>query len=289
MHTTLALALFSSIGLVTTIEAQAPGRVMLGELPERGIADPRVPLEPWISPPTVPREPPSSVARPRNPQGEAERAFLIDQLAARRALNLTRFIAYRERGIFPDNHVQPGMRNVFIDDEGHICAAANLIDADGLGSIVRQVAREANDIRLADVRDGVLLDWILASGFTQQEVALIQEPYDFIDVREPSIEEREFEEKRRLQQHFTEVEAALRQNAHASLALAVDRLIAHRAAHAHHIAAPVGTLALTPARTTPATPAPLEAPLQNVGRGSDLPAGLASPIVWRPGLPPPRS
>jgi hypothetical protein len=160
------------------------------------------------------------------------RRALRRDLARRRALMIRRLAAYSRAGVFPDNHVQPGMLNVFIDDEGHICAAANLIARDGHRDLVEQQARENNFIRLADVHSGAIHDWMLRSGLTQEEIALIQEPYMYIPGDEPVIEQRidEEEEKRRLQAHFTSVLRELRRDTRRSLDIAVDRLIASPAA-----------------------------------------------------------
>ena len=40
---------------------------------------------------------------------------------------------------------------------------------------------------LRDVHEGPLLDWILSSGFTQEEIALVQEPYFFQEVQEEQL------------------------------------------------------------------------------------------------------
>ncbi|HUH03653.1 MAG TPA: hypothetical protein VML75_16775 [Kofleriaceae bacterium] len=101
---------------------------------------------------------------------------LRTNLAARRALNLQRLHTYATAGVFPKNRHSDGPLNVFIDEDGHICAAANLIDLDGHGDLVRATAASNNFLVLRDVTSGPLMDWMLTSGFTQEEIALIQEP-----------------------------------------------------------------------------------------------------------------
>jgi len=167
------------------------------------------------------------------------RGLLRSQLAERRAINLARFIAYREAGAFPRNHVRRGALNVFIDDEGHICAAANLMARDGLMGLVRATAARNNFLRLADVHDGALYEWMLSSGFTQEEIATIQEPYMYIEPEIP--EEPMFEEleKERLQARFRQIEAELRRQTDASLETAVSRLMAYRSNHGVPVDAPV--------------------------------------------------
>lgn len=114
----------------------------------------------------------------------AMRARLRHVLAARRAKNIAAFRAYAKRGVYPHNIVRDGALNVWIDEEGHMCAAATMIFRSGAKALVRQVARDDNYIRLANVTDGPVLDWILTSGLTQTEVATIQEP--FMRVPEPA-------------------------------------------------------------------------------------------------------
>jgi hypothetical protein len=112
-------------------------------------------------------------------------AELREQLAARRNLNLDRLLAYANAGEFPLNTMSEGPLNIFVDSDGHICAAANLIDLDGNGPLVQTTAAQDNFILLADVNQGPLMDWMLTSGFTQEEIALIQRPYMPVGGRKP--------------------------------------------------------------------------------------------------------
>lgn len=224
-----------------------------------------------VVPPTPARVSPARRLPPRQ--------ALLHQLRLRREQNLARFVAYREAGEFPRNHERPGMLNVFIDAEGHICAAANLMAQDGLLDRVRQVAAQNNFLRLADVHDGPLLAWMLASGFTQEEIATIQEPYDFIEPdipQEPMFEELE---KQRLQARFRQIEAQLRQAEAASLNTAVDRLIAWRQANGFRPFAAVlaqGDLfgaGVPVAQPTPVVVQPVPAPVVQ-----------PTPVVQNPGV-----
>lgn len=154
------------------------------------------------------------------------------ELRARRQLNTNRFRAYAAAGQFPDNHQQQGMLNVFIDDEGKICAAANLMAQDGLLSVVQAAAARNNFLRLADVHSGALYEWMLTSGFTQEEIATIQEPYAYMepDLPEPDLMLAEQLERERLQRRFSEIDAQLTRDADRSLAAAAQRLIEFRLA-----------------------------------------------------------
>ena len=75
------------------------------------------------------------------------------------------------------NTFKPGQLNVWRDRDGHYCAAATIIRTSGQVALADKVAEQNNFIRLADVSQGPLMDWILTSGFTQDEIAAIQAPF----------------------------------------------------------------------------------------------------------------
>ncbi len=97
-------------------------------------------------------------------------------LAARRDHNLAAFRAYASAGIYPHNFVRPGPLNVWRDQEGHLCAAATMIDRDGKHELVRDIASSDNHIRLLDVTSGPVMSWMLTSGLTIEEIDRIQKP-----------------------------------------------------------------------------------------------------------------
>jgi hypothetical protein len=103
-----------------------------------------------------------------------------------RVANLGSFRAYQAKGVFPSNSFTSGKLNVWLDADGHFCAAATIIKMSGQDALVSKVAEQNNFIRLADVKQGPLMDWIMTSGFTQAEIAMIQEPFMPV-VREPAI------------------------------------------------------------------------------------------------------
>jgi hypothetical protein len=177
---------------------------------------------------------PSGEAPQMDPREVEEmRSAIRRDLARRRRINLARFREYVGREVYPVNSYQPGYMNVFIDEEGHICAAATIMTMDGFGELVQRQAVEDNFVRLGEVRDGALYEWILASGFTQEEIATIQEPF-FVPALEPepvfSPEQLREQEKIRLRARYGEILSELRQGRDASLDLATDRLLAHRLA-----------------------------------------------------------
>ncbi|HTJ42493.1 MAG TPA: hypothetical protein VL463_10390 [Kofleriaceae bacterium] len=151
------------------------------------------------------------------------RALLIRALAKRRAQNLARFHAYRTAGKFPHDFIAQTTLNVWRDPEGHLCAAATIIDKDD-PALVRQVADEQNYVKLGEVQSGALLDWIMTSGFTQVEVSTIQEP--FMGPREPIRRDNSWRiaEDARLKRKYARIEAMLRANTDDALAQAADRL-----------------------------------------------------------------
>ena len=217
----------------------------------------------------------------------ASRAELRAQLAERRALNLARFVAYREAGQFPQNHVQPGMLNVFIDDAGKICAAANLMAQDGMLAQVRAQAAADNYLKLVTLTDGPLYRWMLSSGFTQAEIDMIQEPYFYMDDElEPPPPQVEDAEVRRLQARFREIEQTLIRNADRSLDAAVDALVAYRSTHgiaplatiqAHGDALPTPPPVIQPVYVQPVhvQPTPVPTPVY-------VSAAVRDPLVWAP-------
>jgi hypothetical protein len=167
----------------------------------------------------------------RMPGRVLDRATGRAKLVAARAANLARFRAYQRGGVFPSNSYTDDKLNVWIDADGHLCAAATIIKASGHGDLVARVADQNNFIKLGDVTQGPLMDWILTSGFTQAEIAAIQEPFMPV-VQEPGTDpvivdgRMRRTEDQRLRARYKQVEAMLVRNQRASLELAVDRLMA---------------------------------------------------------------
>ncbi len=156
----------------------------------------------------------------------AERARVRADLASARRRHLGMLVRYAQAMEFPLNTVQPGMLNVFVDAQGHICAAANLIARDGERDLVDETARTTNFVRLVEVQDGPLLAWMLRSGFTQEEIGQIQEPYAFVEPEEPTFQRELEDEKRRVRGVLLGVARRLQRQSEASLEVATDRLVA---------------------------------------------------------------
>lgn len=214
------LAFAATLSLLTTASAEA-----------RGFATPPAgsrpaPTEPSLDMPQVERLPTMVPAI-----APAMRARLQRVLAARRAKNIAAFRAYATRGVYPHNFVRDGALNVWIDQEGHLCAAATMIFRSGARALVRQVGRDDNYIHLADVTTGPVMDWILTSGLTQLEVATIQEPFMEVPRPEPPKHRpiaagptpRQLEDQR-LAARYREVLDILATGQDVSIDAAIDRL-----------------------------------------------------------------
>jgi hypothetical protein len=169
------------------------------------------------------------------PEGAAERAELRELLAAERKVNLKRFHEYRRARVYPHNTYENGMLNVWRDDDGHTCAVATIMLKAGMEALVDQVAAEQNFVKLAEVTTGPLLDWVLTSGLTQEEIVMIQYPSweqdDPVGYRNAVREQRRRERARereddRLSAGYRATERALKQRVveDAGLDLAVARL-----------------------------------------------------------------
>jgi len=112
----------------------------------------------------------STTTKPATPQAPTTAAA---ELAGRRAQIISWLHDYRVAGVYPtDAAGQP--LSVFVDARGVRCPMAELIHKSGRDDLVAAVQREHNAVRLADVHDGPLHDWMLASGLTQEEIALVQ-------------------------------------------------------------------------------------------------------------------
>ena len=166
-----------------------------------------------------------AVARP-----QLDRATVRAKLARVRAANLARFRAYQKQGVFPSNTYRNGKLNVWRERDGHLCAAATIIDASGAHDLVARVAQDDNFIRLGDVTDGPLMDWMLTSGFTQLEISVIQEPFMVVsDPHEQQLVDARLrrEENERLAKRYVEVTRLLVAGEKESLDLATDKLMQH--------------------------------------------------------------
>jgi hypothetical protein len=94
-----------------------------------------------------------------------------------RRRNLDFLREYIQAGRFPRNEEVEGETPIFVDARGAPCAVAYLMLKAGREDLVRQVVEEDNYIRIGEVREGPVLDWIRGSGLSQEECAAIQPSY----------------------------------------------------------------------------------------------------------------
>lgn len=106
------------------------------------------------------------------------RAELRSSLLARRAIQLERLREYARAGSFPLNrHYAGEARPIFVDARGTHCAVGHLMALDGWEAEVEAIARAKPNVLVREVADGPLVSWVLTSGVTQEEAALIQPGY----------------------------------------------------------------------------------------------------------------
>lgn len=154
-----------------------------------------------------------------------DRAEVKKALAKRRAKNLASFRAYRKGGVYPHNTYRSGPLNIWMDAAGHLCAAATMIDKDGKHALVEKTAETNNNIRLMNVIDGPLLDWILTSGFTIEEIDRIQLPDSMPEQWSRNTEEDYRREDQKLAVGYAKTDKYLVAHAKAGLERAVDRVM----------------------------------------------------------------
>lgn len=113
---------------------------------------------------------------PKPARPSIDRARLRAALEQRRTDTYGRFLAYREGRVYPVNTVADGFQHIWVDAFGNLCAAATIIAGDWGRDATVRVSFENNFLRMSDVEDGPLLDWMLTSGLTHHEIVAIQVP-----------------------------------------------------------------------------------------------------------------
>ncbi len=87
--------------------------------------------------------------------------------------------AYRIAGNFPINYYRQERIPVFIDDHNTHCAVGYLLQHTGHEDVARRIAGTDNYAWVKDIKDQALLEWQSSSGFTLEELKLIQGAYDY--------------------------------------------------------------------------------------------------------------
>jgi len=108
-----------------------------------------------------------------------DRDLWRDALAAARLREIVRLREYRLAGRFPKNHRVLGKTPTFIDDSGTACAVGYLMQRSGHAELARTIAKTDNHVYIEKITDGPALGWILFSGLTQAECAMIQPSYNW--------------------------------------------------------------------------------------------------------------
>lgn len=102
------------------------------------------------------------------------------QLASRQRLTAL-LDAYRMAGKFPINYYRRERIPVFIDEHNTHCAVGYLMAESGYGKLANRIAMTDNYVWVKDITDPEALKWQQSSGFTLEELKLIQGAYDFYD------------------------------------------------------------------------------------------------------------
>lgn len=138
----------------------------------------------------------------------------LGALAHARAQRVKALRAYVTAAKFPKNPDYLGQVPYFVDYEGTPCAVAYLMIQSGHQQAVDLISKANNQVRVMDVVDGPLVDWILTSGLTQEEAARIQPSYEFM---KPEAD------RTRIRRHLNTVLKELETNTLTSLETAVSR------------------------------------------------------------------
>jgi hypothetical protein len=118
---------------------------------------------------------------------ESERLARRQRLLEARWRQILRLAAYRDRGRFPLNEgqsIKPAP--IFVDEHDTACAVGHLMRMSGWESAVASIRDENNLVYVPDVASGPIAKWILTSGLTIEEAALVQPSYGFVP-RTPEI------------------------------------------------------------------------------------------------------
>jgi hypothetical protein len=104
-------------------------------------------------------------------------SHLPNALQAARARHLDDLHRYATRGVFPRNHERAGYAPCFIDGDARECAVAHLVMSDGLIATAHKIADFTNYASVPEMRFPELDTWAAQSGFSKDELALIQPSY----------------------------------------------------------------------------------------------------------------
>jgi hypothetical protein len=103
-----------------------------------------------------------------------------EQLSTRKEL-IEVLKSYRDRGLFPLNEYVAERVPVFIDNYNTYCAVGYLMQQSGWDELARRISEDNNLAWVKDIRIPEVLDWQVFSGFSIDELKLIQGAYDYYD------------------------------------------------------------------------------------------------------------
>lgn len=86
---------------------------------------------------------------------------------------------YRLAGRFPLNHYRTERIPVFIDEHGTHCAVGYLMMMSGYDALAQRISAADNYVWVKDIKDPEAIAWQQYSGFTMEELKLIQGAYDW--------------------------------------------------------------------------------------------------------------
>lgn len=108
----------------------------------------------------------------------AQQRYWHRYLSEQRDQNIARLTAYRDRGVFPLNEGQNTEgAPIFVDNHDTACAVGHLMRESGWEHEVELIATTNLLVYVTDIRSGPLVNWVLQSGLTLGEAALIQPAY----------------------------------------------------------------------------------------------------------------
>ncbi len=107
-----------------------------------------------------------------------ERSDWRQHLLASRLVQLQRLATYRDRGLFPLNEGQSAQpAPIFVDRHGTACAVGHLMRCSGWTNDVDAIAKSDNLAYVPEALKSAIASWVLTSGLTLEEAALIQPGY----------------------------------------------------------------------------------------------------------------
>lgn len=86
---------------------------------------------------------------------------------------------YKNRGLFPMNYHRSERIPVFIDEHNTHCAVGFLLKETGFENVAQRISEKNNYAWVIEIDDPALLTWQAFSGFTLEELKLIQGAYDY--------------------------------------------------------------------------------------------------------------